>query len=147
MPEPRNAAIEKFADAVVGRWAVTLSNAWFLDEGTIQHGETVIEWLGDSFVHMHGEMAAVPSWNFVFGYSDPQERYVALYHDPRGTARVFDMTFDGTNWNMLPEDSDMHQRWIAVVSADHSRIECHPDVLEEDGSWRKDFDLLFERLS
>lgn len=141
---PRNPKLVEFADAVVGRWSMTLENAWFLDPGTIQHGECVFEWDGDSFIRMKGEMEGDPTWNFVFGRSDANDAWVALYHDPRGTMRVFDMTFDGRDWTLLREDPDMHQRWLLTINGD--TITSHPDVLEENGEWRKDFDVTFRRM-
>ena len=133
---------------MLGRWKVTLTNAWFLDEGTIQHGEAVFEWQDDAFIVMRGDLEGERTWNFVFGHSDAGEHYTALYHDPRGTCRVFDFTFDGTTWELMRRDPDFHQRWTGVVSDDGNRMDTHPDASEDEGkTWRKDFDLAFERIS
>jgi hypothetical protein len=44
------------------------------------------------------------------------------------------------------EDPDFHQRLVGAVSADGNRIDTHPDASEDHGAtWRKDFDLTFER--
>jgi hypothetical protein len=46
------------------------------------------------------------------------------------------------------EDPDFHQRFVGVVSADGNRIDSHPDASDDQGAtWRKDFDLIFERRS
>lgn len=122
-----------------------MENAWFLDPGTVQHGECTFEWDGDSFIRMTGEMEGEPTWNFVFGYNSPREEYVALYHDPRGTMRVFEMSFDGREMFLFRADPDMHQRWLLTINGD--TINSHPDVLEDDGTWRKDFDVTFRRIT
>jgi hypothetical protein len=82
----------------------------------------------------------------VLGRSDAQETYSALYHDERGVCRVFAMTFDGASWILSREDPDMFQRFIADVGPD--RIAGRWEASEDRGAtWRKDFDLDFERAS
>jgi hypothetical protein len=91
-------------------------------------------------------MEGAPLWHFVFGRSDPNEQLVALYHDPRPTSRVFRMAFSDGEWRMLREDPDFHQRFVAAVTPD--RIDGHWDASEDAGSsWRKDFDLILERVN
>ena len=83
-------------------------------------------------------------WHWVIGRSDPQERFVLLYHDERGVCRVFDMSFADGEWTLVREDPDFHQRFIANVEAD--RIVGRWEASEDFGTtWRKDFDLIFER--
>ena len=52
----------------------------------------------------------------------------------------FRMTFGDGEWTMVREDPDFHQRLVATVTPD--RIDASED---EGASWRKDFDLTFER--
>ncbi len=136
-------------DGLVGTWTTTLSDAWFLEPGGIEvSGTTSVEWLGESFLvvrsefggsqHEHSEMT------LVLGRSDPNDRFVALYQDDRGVCRQFAMTFDGGHWTMSREDPDFHQRFIATVEMD--RIRGRWEASEDAGqTWRKDFDLTFER--
>src|SRR5688572_6429965 len=96
----RNPALAEM-DVLVGEWNITLTNAWFLESMDVQqHGHASIRWLGEAFIEMVAEMNGEPTWHFVFGRSDANERLVALYHDPRPTSRVFEMTFGGGNWSM-----------------------------------------------
>ncbi len=144
----RNTELEKL-DSLVGEWTTTISDAWFLEPpGTEVPGTTTIEWLGESFLvarsefgggrHEHSEM------RLVLGRSDANDRYVALYHDDRGVCRQFAMTFDGGHWTMTREDPDFHQRFIADV--DENQINGRWEASEDQGkTWRKDFDLTFER--
>jgi hypothetical protein len=144
----RNTELEKL-DGLVGEWTTTLSDAWFLEPpGTEVPGRTRIEWLGESFLvvrtefsggrHAHSEM------HLVLGRSDPNDRFVALYHDDRGVCREYAMTFDDGHWTMSREDPDMHQRFIADVGK--NRISGRWEASEDQGeTWRKDFDLTFDR--
>jgi len=139
---PRNAALLRL-DALLGEWTVTMSNAWFLPE-TEMHGWATFEWLGDAFIVMRSELDGQPAWHFVIGHNDARDGYVVLYHDERGTSRVFDMTFESRHWVLTRADPDFHQRFVADVSAD--RIAAWTDASEDEGrTWRKDFDLTFER--
>lgn len=144
----RNIELAKL-DGLAGEWATTISDAWFLEPpGVRVAGSTVIEWIGESFLairtkftggeHAHSEMS------LVLGRNDPNNTYIALYHDDRGVCREFAMTFDGVTWTMTREDPDMHQRFIADVTTD--RISGRWEASEDQGqTWRKDFDLTYER--
>jgi hypothetical protein len=106
-------------DVLVGDWTLTLSDAWFLEPSELpQHGRATARWLGDSFIELEAEMEGEHMWHFVFGRSDANEQRVALYHDPRPTSRLFQMTFTGTDWTMQREDPDFHQRFAATVEGD-----------------------------
>lgn len=144
----RNTEMAKLG-RLVGEWTTTISDAWFLEPpGTDVPGTTTIEWAGESLLvvrsqfggggHVHSEMG------LVLGRSDPNDRFVALYEDDRGVCRQYDMTFDGGHWTMTRTDPDMHQRFIADVEKD--RILGRWEASEDAGkSWRKDFDITFER--
>ena len=137
-------------DVLVGTWRTTLKNAWFLEPADLEvPGEATVEWLSDAFVvfrwTMQGDVAAATSeMVLVLGRSDARDEYSALYHDERGVCRVFAMTFDGTHWTLSREDPDMFQRFVAVVRPD--LISGAWEASEDRGeSWRKDFDLVFDR--
>jgi hypothetical protein len=142
----RNPALESL-DILVGEWALTLTDAWFLESRDVrQQGHAAARWLGDAFIELEAEMEGKHVWHFVIGRSDPNEQLVALYHDPRPTSRLYHTTFAGDDWTMQRGDPDFHQRFLATVSAD--RIQGHWDASEDQGTtWRKDFDLIFERIT
>jgi len=59
-------------------------------------------------------------------------------------AVVFAMTFDDSQWVLSREDPDMFQRFIADMGP--QRIAGRWEASEDHGNtWRKDFDLIFER--
>jgi hypothetical protein len=142
----RNEALTEL-DGLVGEWDLTLSDAFFLDEGkAVVHGSATIGWLGDAFLVMRGSIGGedYSTWDFVFGRSDANEQFTVLYHDERGVCRVFRMAFGDGEWMMLREDPDFHQRFVATVEPD--RIAGRWEASEDAGqTWRKDFDLTFER--
>ncbi len=84
-------------------------------------------------------------WDLAIGRSDAHDAYTALYHDDRGTSRVFHMAFQNGCWTLLRQDPDFHQRFVGDVGPD--RIAGRWEASEDEGrTWRKDFDLVFERL-
>jgi hypothetical protein len=144
----RNTELEKL-DGLVGGWTTTISDAWFLEPPGVQvPGSTIVEWIGESFLVMRSKFArgqhAHSEMNLVLGRSDPNNTYIALYHDDRGVCREYAMVFDGGHWTMTREDPDLHQRFIADVETD--RILGRWEASEDQGkTWRKDFDLTYER--
>ncbi|RDI69270.1 hypothetical protein [Nocardia pseudobrasiliensis] len=145
----RNEAIQRL-DVLTGSWRATLRNAWFLDPADQEvPGSATGEWLSDAFVVfrwiMSGDVGkATSQMVLVLGRSDPNDAYTALYHDERGVCRVFAMTFDGTAWTLERQDPDMFQRFVASVEPD--RIVARWEASDDRGStWRKDFDLVFDR--
>ena len=142
----KNPALSEL-DALVGGWTMTMSGAWFLDSmETEVPGSATFEWIGDAFVAMRSELGGDPAWDFVFGHSDANDAYTALYHDERGVSRVYAMTFTATEWTLLREDPDFHQRFVAERQAD--RIVARWDASEDQGrTWRKDFDVVMERAT
>jgi hypothetical protein len=130
---------------LVGSWRLTLSDAWFLEPaGTEVHGSATVEWLGDAFLVMRCDLDG--ELTMVFGRSDANDAYTALYHDDRGVCRVFAMTFDGSDWTLAREDPDFHQRFIGEIGPD--RIAGRWEASDDQGkTWRKDFDLAYDRVT
>jgi len=146
----RNEAM-KALDVLVGAWRTTLSNAWFLEPADLEvPGSAVGEWLADAVVvfrwTMEGDVGkATSEMVLVLGRSDANDAYTALYHDERGVCRVFAMVFDGARWTLTREDPDMFQRFVADVEPD--RLTGRWEASDDQGAtWRKDFDLVFDRV-
>jgi hypothetical protein len=56
------------------------------------------------------------------------------------------MTIADGEWTLLRKDPDFHQRFVAAVRRE--RIDGRWDASDDGGaSWRKDFDLIFERVA
>jgi hypothetical protein len=133
-------------DHLIGEWTMTMTDAWFLESPDVKvEASATIEWLGDAFLQLRADFGTDHgSWHWVIGRNDAREQYVLLYHDERGVLRVFDMTFADGQWTLTREDPDFHQRFVATVERD--RIDGRWEASEDAGAtWRKDFDLIFER--
>jgi hypothetical protein len=141
----RNADLERVAEIFLGDWTLTITNQWWLDDPTtVTSGTATCEWLGDSFIRLQAELGGEPTWEFVFGRNDARDEFVALYHDERGVLRVFQLTLDDGAWTLSRTDPDFHQRLVGRVDGD--RMVGRADASEDHGAtWRKDFDLVFER--
>ena len=142
----KNEALAKL-EWLVGTWDLTMTDAWFLESpDIIVKGTATGEWLGDAFLYLHSTWEDESTITWVFGRSDPHEQVTVLSHDSRGVCRVFRMTLDNGEWLMERADPDFHQRFVGTVSAD--RIDARTEASEDGGTtWRKDFDLIFERRS
>lgn len=140
----RNPVLEGL-DVLVGDWDLTLTDAWFLESMDVrQHGQAVVRWLGDAFLELTAEIEGEHAWHFVFGRSDATDRSIVLYHDPRPASRIFELVQEDGAWVLHREDPDMHQRFVLRVLDD--RIEGRTDASDDGGrTWRKDFDLIFDR--
>ncbi|WP_146207290.1 hypothetical protein [Nocardioides silvaticus] len=145
----RSEAMEQL-DVLTGTWRTTMSDAWFLEPADLEvPGSATVEWLGEAFVVLRwltpDETGSTTNETvLVLGRSDANDTYSALYHDERGVCRVFAMTFDGSRWELNREDPDMFQRFIADLTPD--RIAGRWEASDDRGAtWRKDFDLVFER--
>jgi hypothetical protein len=141
----KNEALAKL-EGLVGTWDLTITDAWFLESPEVKvRGTATVRWLDDAFLHLHSTWEDDSTWSWVIGRSDAHERLTVLYHDDRGTLRVFAMTFDDDGHFLMERaDPDFHQRFAGTVSAD--RIDARTEASEDEGAtWRKDFDLIFER--
>jgi hypothetical protein len=85
-----NQKIRDKLDVLLGDWALTLSNAWFLDSlDTEVRGSATIEWLDNAFFVLRSELGGDPAWDFVIGRNDPHEAYTG--HTWR---KDFDLIFE-----------------------------------------------------
>jgi hypothetical protein len=141
----RSPGLDKLA-GLIGTWDLTLNNAHFLDSLDERvNGQATFEWLDDVLVVFRWGISPTPPTVCVIGYSTPEERYQMLYHDDRGVARVFEMEFTDDHWSLLRENQDFYQRFKAKLEPD--RIIGAWEASEDDGAtWRKDFDLIFDRV-
>jgi hypothetical protein len=140
----KNEALAKL-EGLVGDWDLTMTDAWFLESRDVEvHGEATIEWIGEAFLLFRSTWDDNSTMTWVIGRSDPHEQLTVFTHDDRGVSRVFRMTFGDGEWLMERADPDFHQRIGGTVEPD--RIVLRPEASEDEGkTWRKDFDLIFER--
>jgi hypothetical protein len=142
----RSPGLDKL-ERLIGTWDLTLTNAHFLDSLDDRvSGQATFEWLDDVLVVFRWGIGPTPPTVCVIGYSTPEGQYEMLYHDDRGVARIFEMEFSEDNWSLLRTDFDFHQRFEAKIEPD--RIIGAWEASEDEGkTWRKDFDLIFDRVT
>ena len=140
----RNADLQRLAAHFVGDFTITITNQWWVeDPDAVVTGTAHGSWIDDSFVRFKAWLEGKPTWDFVFGRSDANDRFVALYYDERAVLRVFDVTLDDDGWLMRRTDPDMHQTLEAKF--DGNRMVGATHASDDAGvTWRKDFDLVFE---
>jgi hypothetical protein len=77
-------------------------------------------------------------------------RYIQHYFDSRGTARLYEMTFDGRTWTLertKPDFSplDFHQRFTGRISDDGATIDGEWQSSGNGQQWTRDFGLTYTR--
>ena len=140
----RSPALDQL-ERLIGTWDLTMTNAHFLDslEERVS-GSASFDWLDDVLVVFRWGLGPTPPAVCVIGYSTPQQQYHMLYHDDRGVARIFAMELTEERWTLLREDSDFYQRFEARLEPE--RMVGAWEASEDEGkTWRKDFDLIFDR--
>ncbi|MDT3695392.1 MAG: hypothetical protein ROY99_03300 [Ignavibacterium sp.] len=134
-------------EPLIGQWEYTMYNCWFLESmDTKIKGSTTIEWLYDTFLTIRTIKAdKKPSDIWVIGYSDAQQKYQMFYHDQRGVARIFNMTFDGKTIIFLREDEDFYQR--ITIKIETSRLHSIAEASKDKGkTWRKDLEMSLVKI-
>lgn len=140
---------EKLAalEPLIGKWEYTMFNCLFLESmDTKVKGFTTIEWLYDTFLVIQTTDAdKKPNDIWVIVYSDPQQKYQMFYHDQRGVARIFNMTFDDKTIIFLREDEDFYQR--ITLEIEEEKLHSIAEASEDKGkTWRKDLEMSFVKI-
>ena len=139
---------------LVGEWSMT---ATFEDLPPTDAGAHVsFEWLpGRQFLIQRWEIEVpeAPDGIALIG-ADPARPggYLQHYFDTRGVARVYEMSFDGRVWRLertKPDFSpfDFSQRFTGTLTNDGTAIEGTWEIAEDHRTWRKDFDLIYTRVT
>lgn len=135
-------------DDLIGDWDVFMSNAWVLDSmETKVEGTASFEWIENAFVLWKWQLGTdeVPVADAnVIGYSDAADKFEMFYHDVRGVSRIFDMEFDGKNWDMERKDPDFYQTINFQIGGDTMTGATYASD-DQGKTWRKDFDLVFTK--
>ena len=112
-------------------------------------------WMGDqAFVleRWRVPIPEAPDGLAVLGWDGDRGTFLQHYFDERGIARVYEMSFEAGVWKMertKPDFSpfEFSQRFTGTFSDDSSRIEGTWEIAEDHKTWKKDFDLIYRRIS
>jgi hypothetical protein len=143
----RQAALERLA-VFVGEWSVEVSLA---PGGPA--ARSVFEWaLDEQFLVQRTEIAVpeAPDSIAIVGLVAEGDAYVQHYFDSRGVARVYAMTFDGRDWELLRTSPDFtplafSQRFRGAFGDGGDTIRGTWETSQDGSSWERDFDLTYRR--
>lgn len=139
-----NPAIEHL-EPLIGEWRVHVP-----DEGDeIDAGRVSFEWLDDgAFVKYRSQSPApYPSGVVIIGCDDTTGRCAALYSDSRGVARLYGMSLSDGVWRQWREAPGFSQRFAGRFGDDGDTISGTWELCEDGETWRRDFDVVYRRVS
>lgn len=139
-------------EAFVGRWDVQVD----IGDQVITGGWTTFEWVedgaylkqytdADTTADMRDdwrEQSPLPARQLI-GLDDINDRYAVLYSDARGVYRVYQMTFDGREWELSRQAPGFSQRFRATFIEGGDRIEGVWEYSEDGVTWNHDFNLTY----
>ena len=93
-----------------------------------------------------------PTGSPIIGWDEGRATFLQHYFDDRGVARVYEMRLDDRVWKLertKPDFSpfDFSQRFTGTFAEDGSRIDGTWEIADDHVTWRKDFDLIYSRVS
>jgi hypothetical protein len=125
---------------LVGKWDLEL--AFPSDPSNKVQAQVTFDWLeGEAFVIEH-----LASSVWIIGPDDSTETYFTLYHDERGVSRVYQMSLNGSTWNLWRNAPGFSQRFEGKFSDDDNTITAHWEKSFDGSTWEHDFDLTYKRV-
>jgi len=130
----------------VGRWTVEAA----LED--VLTGTATFEWALDHQVLLWRVTVPNPvpdSLSVISANSDGQS-YTQHYFDARGVARIYAMRLEDRTWTLVRDQPDFtplefSQRYVGTVAGDGNTIDGAWEMGEQNGTWRRDFDLVYRR--
>jgi hypothetical protein len=110
--------------------------------------KTTFEWaLDGAFVLQRSTIDIPQAPDGLCVIAATEDGFLQHYFDSRGVVRLYAMTFDGRTWTLTrekPDFSDFNfaQRYVGELEGDTIRGAWE---INDDGTWRKDFDLTYTR--
>jgi hypothetical protein len=143
----RRAALARL-EPFVGEWTTEASIAPGLQ------GSNVFEWtLDGQFLAQRSTIPhpQAPDAYSIIGVDQTGETYTQHYFDSRGVVRLYAMTFDGRDWQLLrtePDFSplDFSQRYTGTMSQDGETIDGRWESSNDGATWELDFELSYTRV-
>ena len=138
-------------EPLLGDWDAFISETRFLDkpDATIKGEAGIKRELDGAVVVMRASFkdAHVPLGQWVIGADDDHRTYSALYHDNRGVARLFQMSFLERVlefWRYAPGFS---QRFSAQLDKAGRILAGEWQFSHDNVSWHRDFRVTYTRRS
>jgi hypothetical protein len=148
LDEPRREEALARLEPLVGQWTTEASIAPGLE------GSSTFEWtLDGQFLVQRSTIPhpAAPEGYSIIGVDETGQRCTQHYFDSRGVARLYEMTFDGRDWQLLRAEPDFFpldfsQRYIGTLSEDGNTIEGRWEKSGDGSTWELDFHLSYRRV-
>jgi hypothetical protein len=145
MGQPSDEALVKQLQPLVGEWRL---QAPFPEAPS---GRVVFEWMaGERFLVQRWEVPIpeAPDGIAIIGANPEGDGYLQHYFDSRGVARVYRMSFTGSEWRLWRDSADFSpldfsQRFTGTLSGDANRIEGTWEICHDGKTWERDFDLTY----
>jgi hypothetical protein len=144
-------------EPLIGKWsmAVVMPGQEMAKEPADIGARVTFEWMGEkAFVleRWSVPIPEAPDGLAVLGWDEGRGTFLQHYFDERGVARIYEMSFEAGVWKMertKPDFSpfDFSQRFTGALSGDGSRIQGTWEIADDHKTWRKDFDLIYSRVS
>ncbi len=135
-------------DALIGEW--TAAGTLPLDRPVDFSGPATFERLG-AFIVYRASIDEQPDFPSVIAVIEIDDEATGEctqhYFDSRGVKRIYQMRVTEGRWEIWRdgEDDDFHQRYTGTVSADGTSVVGGWEI-NEDGTWRHDFDLTYTKV-
>ena len=134
---------------LVGTWEMNLSNASFLpDPTTTISGTASFEWFegGDFLIMRQGSKVNGVPWSTWFvGRDQDSQNYSILYIDDRRVSRVYEMSFDSSEWKIWRNSHGFSQRFTGAIDKDMKVIKASWEKSYDGKTWEHDFDITYIR--
>jgi hypothetical protein len=143
----QNAKLARLAP-LVGTWRLRMTTSRLVD--IVEDGSAVCAWMeGGAFLGLRQQLANQPEFPMglsVIGADDASELYTMIYADPRGVARVHQMSFDGHVWRFWRDAPGFSQRFAGTLSEDGATITGCWELSTDGTTWEIDFEGTYTRI-
>jgi hypothetical protein len=111
-------------------------------------GRVTFEWLDGApllLQRSHIEVPEAPDSVAVIGCDGMSDTYYQLYTDERDVQRIYAMSMSDGVWKLWRDGPPFAQRFTGTLSEDGNAIAGRWEI-QEDGSWKTDFELTYTRV-
>jgi len=136
-------------EMLVGAWDMELSNASFLpDAKATIHGRVSFEWFegGDFLIVRQGAKKGGTPWaTWFIGRDADSANYTVLYFDNRQVSRVYQMSFEISEWKIWRTAPGFSQRFVGKVDNRRKTIKAFWEKSTDGKRWERDFDVNYTK--
>ncbi len=138
----------KQLEGLVGNWDMELSAASFLPGPHAKvHGPASFEWVEKgAFLVMYQGKKEVPQATWLIGRDESSNLYKVLYFDARRVSRIYEMSFERSEWRMWRNATGFFQRFKGSLSKNREVISAEWEKSADGKKWEHDFNVEYRKL-